>query len=140
MNKIIYISGPLRPIPSLGLTRDMNIKVAEDEARRWFDRGYSIICPHTQSRTWHDWVACEADEDKFVEQVDKPIIEVVDILVAVGPFYQSKGSMMEIQHAWRVGIPCITHAPSENEDFYYCVDEAGRKIVDIFFYDKVITL
>ena len=100
--KLAYVAGAITA-PTLA-EREINIHKAALVASQIIDKGYSVICPHTNShlidqikpREHHEWMA-----------VDFAILAKCDLCVMVHGWEKSRGAVMESQFCVANGIPIV---------------------------------
>ena len=86
---VVYISGPLRA--DTAVKRQQNIELAEREAKIWWNRGYAVVCPHSNGRYL-------SDERPFIDKYLEADLELVrrsDIVVLLNEWYASIGASRE---------------------------------------------
>ena len=98
---VIYVAGPYRA--ELWGDVKRNVSRAMDVAAEILRMGFSMICPHSMT---HEFEMYGLPDNAFLES-DLVLIERCDILLALDGWGQSKGTLAEIEHAERLGIPVI---------------------------------
>ena len=103
---IVYTAGPYSEIEDITayikLTTAFNIAVAEEVAISLWNEGYTVICPHLNTRNFESHTKIPNSE--FVER-DLEIVERMDALVMLPHWELSKGARLERMHALEHGIP-----------------------------------
>ena len=97
---IVYIAGPYRHKNLWG--RVKNILHARKYARKYWQMGYYVICPHMNTALADAW----GSSDLFLKGY-LHILSKCDILVTIPGWYKSCGSRDEVDYANRHGIKVI---------------------------------
>jgi hypothetical protein len=100
MNKsdiIVYISGPLTTAGSL----DENIKAAKKVAERYWELGYTVICPHLNCS-----FDIDVSYDKWMEY-DIRLLSKCNIVVLMNGWEHSNGSVIEFKEAVKLGLDIV---------------------------------
>lgn len=97
--KLVYISGPYA---NGGHGVERNISIARNIAIRLWEEGYGVICPHlnTQHFEWD----CLCEWQDYMDG-DLTMVERSDLVVMIPGWEDSKGAVIERDHAIRKGIP-----------------------------------
>lgn len=98
MNQIkVYISGPYSSLPAKGeynsISTSSNIYLARREALKWWNAGYGVFCPHTNTMNF-DTLAPEVPYENYLEY-DLSIIPCHDVVVFLERWEDSNGSLKE---------------------------------------------
>jgi len=102
-NKVAYIIGPYRASNPLDhRTQVLNIRKAEEKAIEYWQKGYAVICPHTNSSFFSG--ACE--EEVFMNGYLE-ILKRCDLVVMLPNWKESSGSRAEHQLAKKLGLRVI---------------------------------
>jgi nucleoside 2-deoxyribosyltransferase len=96
---LIYISGPY----TNGVIAK-NIDEAEAVAVQLMRNGFDVICPHKNTAFYEKYE--DIPYKKFIE-MDLNILERCDAIYMMPTWRNSKGAMIEMQHALDKGIPVI---------------------------------
>jgi nucleoside 2-deoxyribosyltransferase len=100
----VYIIGPYRSDSSWQV--EQNIREAEDVAAILWNQGFSVFCPHTNTRFFNTGVA---PDSTFLEG-DLEWLKQADLAVAVGQWKFSKGSCREIDFCMEHKIPYFIYS------------------------------
>ena len=106
---IVYTAGPYKEIKNsqgvIVITKKHNLKVARTIAVELWNEGYTVICPHLNTRNFEYYTSLT--NKAFVER-DLEIVAKVDALVMLPNWSLSKGALKEMDYAESLGIPvCI---------------------------------
>lgn len=94
---LAYVSGPYRHKKGTAYV-EMNIRKAEATAQALWQMGFSVICPHTNTR--HFDGLCEPEVWLAGDLV---MVEKADCLVMVGGWQYSSGATLEWEHGLAKG-------------------------------------
>ena len=97
---IVYVAGPYRSDTESGLID--NIRHAEKYARKYWQLGYTVICPHLN--TAHFGGLC--DDEAFLEGTME-MLRRCDVVVMIPGWGVSRGSIAERDTAVRLGLEVI---------------------------------
>ncbi|HEY9060972.1 MAG TPA: DUF4406 domain-containing protein [Pseudobacteroides sp.] len=100
MMKIAYIAGPYRAKTKLGIV--LNIIRARKVAKKYWKKGYAVICPHSNSALFDGVVPDETFLDGDIE-----ILNRCDVIVAIEGWQRSEGTKNELRFARTNNIPII---------------------------------
>lgn len=100
----VYIIGPYRSDSSWQV--EQNIREAEDVAAILWNQGFSVFCPHTNTRFFNTGVA---PDSTFLEG-DLEWLKHADLAVVVGQWKLSKGSCREIEFCMEHKIPYFIYS------------------------------
>ena len=98
---LLYVSGPYSA-PCREKQAE-NIEAAKAVAAKLWKAGHAVICPHANTAFFEEiepGITC----DQYI-QGDLEILERCDGLVLLPNWYESKGSIIEHDHALRNGVP-----------------------------------
>jgi len=102
-NTIAYVAGPYAGKGRFGIVRWFrqwrNILRARKVAYALWSRGYTVICPHTNT-AWMD-KACSRD---WFLKGDLEILDRCDVMVLLPGWRNSEGTMGELKYAFDHGI------------------------------------
>ncbi len=98
--KIAYIAGPYRAKTKLGIV--LNVIRARKVAKKYWKKGYAVICPHSNSALFDGVVPDETFLDGDIE-----ILKLCDVLIAMDGWYMSEGTKNEIKFAYENHIPVV---------------------------------
>ena len=98
--KLVYVAGPFRAANQW--LAEQNKRRAEEVAVELWRAGYSVICPHANTR-YMDGIA----PDEVFLAGDLVQVERCDAVVVVHGWKCSKGTLGEIEHAIKCGIPVM---------------------------------
>ncbi len=94
--KRVYVAGPLR---GNLIKKRINIYRAKKTATWLWKRGMAVYCPHANSG-WVDWI----ETDGFVIPANLDFMYSCDIILIVGKWYNSKGTVEEMKKAYESGM------------------------------------
>ena len=94
--KVAMISGPYRASTLRGVVE--NIRAAEREALRWWDKGYAVICPHKNTALFDG----ECDDCMWLEGALE-FVRRSDVLVMLPRWEHSEGARAELELAEQLG-------------------------------------
>lgn len=99
--RICYIAGPYRAATIHEIK--LNIDRAEKYARKYWQLGYAVICPHKNSGLF-DGIC---DDRQFLEGDHEFIRRMTtdDLMVMIPGYENSSGSIAELELADDLGIP-----------------------------------
>ena len=86
--KVAYIAGPYRARTIFG--RILNIYRARKIAIKYWQKGYAVICPHTNSAHFDG----KAPDNTFLDGYLK-LVEISDVIVMLPGWLNSSGSKAE---------------------------------------------
>ena len=98
--KIAYIAGPYRA--KTVFSRMLNIYRARKIAIKYWQKGYAVICPHTNSAHFDG----KASDSTFLDGYLK-LVEVSDVIVMLPGWLNSTGSQNEHKLAIKLGKEVI---------------------------------
>jgi len=98
--KVAYIVGPYRAKTVEGIAR--NIQAAEAVAKKYWLKGYAVICPH-KNTAFFDGLT----NDRIWLEGDTEILTRCDTVIAMKGFEKSMGSKKEIEIAWKLNKKII---------------------------------
>lgn len=107
--RVIFIAGPYR-----GKTHyetKLNILAAEEAATRCWQKGWAVICPHTNS----SWLSGAAPEEKFLAGYLE-LMRRSDAVLALNGWNGSEGACIEVLEAQRAEIPVFYGAIPDPEE------------------------
>ena len=96
--KVVYIAGPFRGPDAW--TIECNIRRAETLALEVWRAGFAVICPHTNTRFFH-----EAAPDSVWLEGDIEILHRCDAVLVTPDWAMSQGAMAEVAIAQKAEIP-----------------------------------
>jgi len=99
--KLVYIAGAYRGDGKLDTIYE-NIQTARKYAKKYWELGYAVICPHMNSALM-DGVC----DDKIFLDGDIEILKRCDIIVMLPNWEQSDGATKEVYEAWENGLEII---------------------------------
>lgn len=97
--KVIYLSGPIRD-PRGAHFVEQNIRAAEAVAKHLWQKGYAVICPHTNTRAFDGIIS---DEEFIAGDVE--ILKRCDAVVMLPGWKGSEGAVRERDAALGAGVP-----------------------------------
>lgn len=101
--KLVYIAGPYTADNDILTLR--NIHAAEEHGKQVALRGFVPLIPHKNTALWDfDKRFAHWDHTTWIEQICFPLLRCCNAVLVTGDFANSKGTMMEIQHAAQAGI------------------------------------
>lgn len=95
--KVVFIAGPYRADTVDGIYE--NIQRARAVAKKWWAKGYVVICPHMNTAMMDGFMDDEVWLDGAIE-----IMKRCDLVVMVPGYAESKGALQEKLIAEREGI------------------------------------
>lgn len=98
--RVVYIAGPYRSDCENGVFENI-IKAREVAVKLW-EKGYAVICPHTNSF----FMGSRLGDDKFLKG-DLEILERCDIIYMLSNWQESKGARLEFEKAKELGIEIL---------------------------------
>jgi len=105
---IVYTAGPYQSILNKDgktiISKKHNLKVARNIAIDLWDEGYTVICPHLNTKDF-EFYTCLTNEG-FVTS-DLEIVSLVDALVMLPNWYLSNGAVRERGHALESGVRVV---------------------------------
>lgn len=102
--KICYIAGPYRSKTLNGVWE--NIMFARQYAIKYWNLGYSVICPHTNTML----MDMENTDNMFLEG-DLEMIRRCDVMVMIPGWEKSVGACGELRLAKELGLEIIYELP-----------------------------
>lgn len=99
--KIAYIVGPYRSKEGMKGVVD-NIQRAEEVALKYWKKGYAVICPHKNTALMDG-----VDTDDMFLIGDHELVKRSDVVVAMKGWKKSKGGMVEVALAKKLGKKII---------------------------------
>jgi hypothetical protein len=93
--EVAYIAGPYRAATPSGIVA--NIRHAEKYAKKYWLRGYAVICPHMNTALF-DGVA----PDEVWLAGDLELLKRSDVIVMVPGWENSRGAQAELEYANRL--------------------------------------
>ena len=96
---VVYISG--KYTAKTQAEELTNIKLAAEVAEKYWHKGYTVICPHTNTMFVKD-----VDYEGFMAG-DIEILSRCDIIVMMKSWYESKGAIREYNYAVKHNIQII---------------------------------
>ena len=90
--KIAYIAGPYRAKTKLGVL--INIIRARKAAKKYWQKGYAVICPHSNSALFDSVVP-----DQHFLDGDIEILSKCDVIVMIKGWQKSSGARNELSFA-----------------------------------------
>ncbi len=93
--KIAYVVGPYRAKTIEGIAR--NIQAAEAVAKKYWLKGYAVICPH-KNTAFFDGLT---DDDVWLDG-DLEILSRCDVVVAMQGWDKSWGAKREVEEAQKL--------------------------------------
>ena len=96
--KVVYVAGPYRGPDSWAIAE--NIRKAERLALEVWAMDAAALCPHANTAHFQG-----ALPDEVWLIGDLVMLERCDAMIVVQPWTHSKGTLAEIEHAQRKGIP-----------------------------------
>ena len=98
--KVAYIIGPYRAETIFGVVE--NIRRAEEVARKYWLKGYAVICPHKNTSLMDG-----LDTDEMFLKGDWELIKRSDVVVVMKNWGGSKGSQKEVDLAYKLNKEII---------------------------------
>lgn len=98
--KIAYIAGPYRADTINGIV--VNIRNAEKYAIKYWKLGFAVICPHKNTALFDGILPDDTWINGGLE-----LLKHADLLVMIPGWRNSKGCLIELEHATRVGTMVI---------------------------------
>jgi len=95
MNKLIYVAGKYRADTKEGV--EANIRHAERAAKRLWQEGWAVICPHLNTAHF------DGDEDVFLEG-GLEILSRCDAIYMLNGWQDSEGATKEFDLADELGL------------------------------------
>lgn len=112
---VVFICGPYRG-KTIWEVRE-NIRQAEEEALRWWKKGYVVICPHKNSALMDGGLGLSPEEeDRIWLEGSLELLRRSDIVVMTGKWNSSEGSLMELREARRLGKSIVYLSAGEEEE------------------------
>jgi hypothetical protein len=93
----VYVAGSLR---GNFLKKKINIYRAKKVVKWLWKRGIAVYSPHMNSG-WID----SPETDKFVVPANLDFMYSCDVLLAIGKWYNSMGTIEEIEKAYKISMP-----------------------------------
>lgn len=103
--KIAYIVGPY--ISKYLIVRIWNVWQARKVAFKYWELGYAVICPHSNSAFFDGFFKKGSIKESFFLNGYLHLIEVADLLVILPTWKGSSGSIKEIDKAIKLGKEII---------------------------------
>lgn len=95
---LVYVAGPFRP--NADRTVIQNIDSAEHLAKRIWEQGHYVFCPHANSGFMYGYL----DEAGFLE-ADLFILSLCDAVICTKGWEHSAGTLAELELASELNIP-----------------------------------
>lgn len=113
-NTIVYVAGPYAGKGRLRLLRwwrqRNNIRRAYQTAKRLWQEGYTVICPHTNTA----WMDDACSRESFLEG-DLRILAKCDAVVLLPGYANSEGTKGEIKFVFENDIPVFENVDALEE-------------------------
>ncbi len=103
---LVYVSGPIRDERGAHYVEE-NIRKAEAVAKRLWQLGHSVICPHINTRGFDGLIPC----DDFIKG-DLRQIDACDVIVMLPGWIRSEGAKVELAHAREAGLEVVYWLPA----------------------------
>lgn len=127
--KLLYIAGPIYdPDPN---QVQANIDYACQVAAKYWQKGYSVICPHANTRTVERYCKSMTAEDWL--QGDFEQLERCDAIVLIKGWEKSKGSKRELEIAVNKGLEVIV----DREESECIEDKESNSLEDDLFKNPI---
>jgi nucleoside 2-deoxyribosyltransferase len=99
---IIYLAGSIRPHGNQ--TLEGNVATAKQLALDLWKKGYTVFCPHANSDLPISLADKEVEAQRWLNG-DLEILSKCDALVVMSEWNLSQGTIGEMVHAKKLGIP-----------------------------------
>ncbi len=120
----VYIAGPYRAITEWDLEK--NIRAAEEAALYFWSLGYAVYCPHKNTSRFGG-AALLQDEVWLKGHIE--FLKLCDIMVVVGYYNFSKGTLREIEVAKANRIPILLYSDVKNHDHGHIVKDTINNLL-----------
>jgi hypothetical protein len=102
--KLVYVAGPIdNPNPE---KVKENIERACKEAAWFWQKGFSVICPHANTKNVEDY--CSLDRDQWIDG-DLEQVRRCDAIYLCEGWEESEGCKKELKEAIENGLQIIPH-------------------------------